>query len=238
MRRFSVISLMAASAALISSQVLAAIYKTSHQLSGFSTDSRYYIYLESYRNAATDVPKAKLQIINLPRNACIENGCLETEYTDEARETAPSLTTKSAENQLLKKTSVIRYNLKLNRPAPGRKLPVLSRKTNADGSETYTFILNDKKEKLEVLMQQKYIPSVAYGGNAEVDRAALRLEVTANYRKRTLSTLNNYRENAMKYTLREVRLAPDGRTVAIIMNMMQPNEQGALQTTLVQSSPL
>ena len=236
MKGLSVFSLTFAAIAtiFISSDAFAEIFKTSHRLSGFSTDSRHYIYLESYRNPITEAPQAQLQIVNAPTNSCVEYGCIETENPQESS----NPTTKAAETELLKKTAVIRYKLKLNRPAAGRRLPALSRVTNPDGSEVYTFLVKNRKDPLQVLMRQKYIPSVAYGGNADTDRAALQLEIIYNNRRRTLSSLNTYRDNTMKYALREVRLAPNGRSAVILMNTIEPAEQGAVQTTLVQSFPL
>lgn len=235
-KRFSVLSLSLTAGVIlfVSTQALSEVYKTSRRLSGFSTDSRHYIYLESYRNSANDIPQAQIQIINTMTNSCVENGCLATENS----ELAPGLTTQTAEAELLKKTATMRYNLKLGRPAQGRRLSPLSRKTIPGNAELYTFQVNDPKKPLRILIQQKYTPSVAYGGDTDLDRAALRLEVTYDYRKRTLSTLNRTRESAMKYTLREVRLAPNGKYAVILFNVLRPAEEGALQGTMVQSFPL
>lgn len=218
------------------SQAWGAVFKTSHRFSGFSTDSRHYIYLESYRNPATDLPKARLQIVNVPGNTCVQNGCIETEYAQGAE----NLTPKTAENNLLAKTQVIRSRLRLNRLKVGNRLAPLTYRRQADGSELYTFRLNNRnpQQTLQVLMLQQYQPSVAYGGNADVDRAALQLEVLYNNRRRTLSSLNDFRNYTMKYTLREVRLSPNGKNVVILFNVLRPSEAGAVQTTWVQSFPL
>ncbi|MBW4651308.1 MAG: DUF2259 domain-containing protein [Kastovskya adunca ATA6-11-RM4] len=234
MKHFKKLSILFATSTLLffSAQALAAIFKTSHQQSGFSADSRHYLYLETTRDPVSEVPQAFLQIVNLPSNSCVTNGCIRTGVEP----TSP--TTTAAAKELLDRTATLRQRLNLRNLKQGSKLPVLKRTRDDRGVETYTFRLNDAGQTLDVRMFQEHIPSVVYGGDGNIDRAALGLEVNYNYRKRTLSYLNNYREGIIRYNLREVRLSPNKQNVVIVMNVIKPASLGAMQATFVQSFPL
>ncbi|HEY9637913.1 MAG TPA: DUF2259 domain-containing protein [Coleofasciculaceae cyanobacterium] len=213
----------------------ATVFKTSRRLSGFSPDSRYYIYLESSRNSVTDVPTAQIQIVDVATNSCVNKGCLKTDYDN----SSSSLSNQAAENDLLKKTLEIRQTLKLNQLKVGIELPISSHSVKPDRSEMVQVRLNNKPEPLEIRLEQKYIPSIfSRQGFGDVERAAMRLVINYNNRKLTLGDLNNYREAVKNYSIREVRLSPNGNNVVVLIDMTQPTYEGVLQTTFVQSFPL
>ena len=219
---------------LFNSEGLATVLKASRRLSGFSPDNRHYIYLETSRNPVTEVPTAQIQIINIPTNSCVRNGCLKTEYDDSAY----SLSNQAAEEDLLNRTVTVRHSLGLTRLKVGIQLPVLSRTNKADGTETVTFRLNNQTDPLEIRLEQKRIPSILSSGSSDVDRAAMRLVINYNYRQLTLGNLNNYREAVSKYSIREVRLSPNRNNIVVLIDTLQPASEGTLQTTLVQSFSL
>jgi predicted secreted protein len=64
------------------------------------------------------------------------------------------------------------------------------------------------------------------------------LEITQNSRKRSLGSLNNFRDGVEGYSIREVRLSPNGRNLVVLLNKVEPTFEGALETTLVQGFPL
>lgn len=236
MKNLSLLSLPIAASIILSLSYegLATIFKASHRLAGFSIDSRHYIYLETARNPVTEVPTAEIQIINVTTNSCVRNGCLKTEY----ERSAYSLSNQAAEDDLLNRTVTIRQNLGLTRLKVGIQIPVISRTNNPDGSETVTFRLPNQTDSLKITLEQKIIPSVLSGGSAQVDKAAMRLLINHNYRRLTLGNLNNYREAVNKYAIREVRLSPDQEYAVVLIDTIQPSEEGMLQTTLVQSFSL
>ncbi|HBB31403.1 MAG TPA: hypothetical protein DDZ80_21625 [Cyanobacteria bacterium UBA8803] len=212
----------------------AGVVKSSRRMSGFSIDNGHYIYLQSYRNPVTDVPTADIQIVDVVENACVRNGCLQTEYD----RSAYSLSNQAAEDDLLKKTLTIRHDLGLNRLKVGIQLPMISRKNNPDGSETAAFRLSTETEPLEIRLEQRRIPSVLRGGSSAMDRAAMRLIINYNYGRLTIGDLNNYRDAVSKYSIREVRLSPNRRNLVVLIDMTQPLEEGVLQKTFVQSLAL
>lgn len=219
---------------LLNSEGLATIFKTSRRLSGFSTDSRHYIYLESSRNSVTEVPTAQIQIVDVVTNACVKDGCIKTEYD----RSSSNLSNQVAEDDLLKKTLLLRQTLQLTQLKVGLQLPIISHSIKPDKSETVQVRLNNQKQPLQIRMQQKYLPPVSAGGYVGVERAAMKLVITYNYRQLTLGDLNNYREAVQKYSIRDVRLSPNRKNVVVLIDMDQPTYEGLLQTTLVQSFPL
>jgi len=236
MKRFSFVSLsmVAAAILLLGSQSLAAGLRASRRMSGFSPDSRYYLYLESFSNFVTEVPTAQIQIVEVGTNSCVRNGCLKTEYDN----SASTLTTKAAGDDLLKKTGPLRYDLQLTLLKVGIRLPMIYRKPNPDGSEMYKFLINDPKQPLQITLQQKYIPAVEAGGSFGTERASMQLVVNYNYRQLTIGDLNNYREAVQKYSIREVRLSPNRRNAVVLIDMTQPTYEGVVHTTLVQTFPI
>ncbi len=236
MKRFSLVSLSLVAIALLSfgSEGLATVFRSSRRLSGFSPDSRYYVYLESFRNFVTEVPKAQIQIVDVATSSCVRNGCLKTEYDN----SASNLTNKAAEDDLLNKTSVLRYDLKLTLLKVGIRLPMIARERNADSSETYKFLVNDPKQPMQITLKHKYIPAVKPGGSFETERASMQLVIDYKYRKLSLGDLDNYREAVQKYSIREVRLSPNRRNVVVLIDMTQPTYEGVVQTTLVHSFPI
>lgn len=235
-KRFSLFSLVFVASTLfcLESSRLATVFKASRRLSGFSIDSRYYIYLESSRNSVTEVPSAHIQIIDVATNSCVRNGCLETEYD----RSSSSVSNQSAENDLLRRTLPLRQTLKLSQLKVGIPLSIISRSTNSDGIETVRVRLTSQTEPLQIRLQQRYIPSLVSGGSSDVERAAMRLVINYNNRQLTIGDLNNYRDSVKKYSIREVRLSPNRRNVVVLIDQTQPTYEGVLQTTFVQSFPI
>lgn len=237
MKRFFLISLSFSATAflLLDFQALATVLKASRRLAGFSSDSSHYIYLESSRNTVTEVPLAQIQIVNVAKNTCEQDGCIKTEYD----RSASNLSNQAAEYELLQKTLAIRQSLGLNRLKVGTQLPIIKRVSKPDRSETIQVRLPKQKEPMQIRLEQKYIPSIlSPRGSSDIERAAMRLIINNKSRQLTVGSLDNYREAVQKYSIREVRLSPNGRNVVVLLNMTQPTYEGLLQSTFVQSFPI
>ena len=236
-KHFSLFSLVFVASTLLclESSRLATVFKASRRLSGFAIDSRYYIYLESSRNSVTEVPSAQIQIIDVATNSCVRNGCLETEYD----RSSSSLSNQAAENDLLRRTLSLRQSVGLTRLKVGIKLPIISRKTKPDRSETVQVRLPNQKSPLQIRLEQKYIPSIlSPRGSSDINRASMRLVINNNNSQLTIGNLDNYREAVKNYSIREIRLSPNERNVVVLIDMTQPAYEGVLQTTFVQSFPI
>lgn len=192
---------------------------------GFSPDGNYFIYLESSRDTGAGIPKSQLQVIDVSANACIENGCLETSY----REPEANLSISQAEDDLLKQSWKVRQTLKLTPPARGESLPILSRSRSPEGTETVLVRLAGEQEPLRLQLRQRQTGS-------EVERqTAMQLEVVYQGQRRSLDSLSNFRERVLDYSIREVKLSPDGKSVAVLITTTKPTFEGTLGSTLVQS---
>jgi len=132
-------------------QGLAAVFKASRRLSGFSPDSRYYIYLESSRNPVTEVPTAQIQIIDVEKNSCVSDGCQKTEYD----RSSSNISNQAAENELLSKTLPLRKALKLNQLKVGIPLPIVARSISPARTEAVRGRLCKQKKPIPVTFQQR-----------------------------------------------------------------------------------
>lgn len=236
MKRFLLVPVLFAASTLVLVDLvgLAAVFRTSRRLSGFSIDNRHYIYLESSRNSVTEIPLAQIQIIDVANNACVRNGCLKTDYTQDQA----NLSNKAAEDELLQRTASIRQSLRLNQLKVGLPLPIISRKTNPDRSETVQVRVSTQTQPMQILLQQRHLSPIDPGGEFTVDRASMRLVINYNNSRLTIGDLNNYRDAVQKYSIREVRLSPDRRNIVVLIDMTQPTYEGVVQTTFVQSFPI
>jgi predicted secreted protein len=194
-------------------------FRATPRMAGFSPDGNYFIYLESSRDTGAGVPKSMLQLMDVASNRCVENGCVETRYSEKEAE----MKTADAETDLLKQTWKVRQDLNLTPPVEGTDVPILSRSRAADGSETVTVRLNNS-EPVTLYLQQKRAQ----------DKAAMQLAVNYNGQKRSLDSLNNFRDNVLDYSIRQVTLSPDGKRVAVLITATKPTFEGTLGTTIVQ----
>jgi predicted secreted protein len=203
-------------------------FRARQRIAGFSADGRHFIYLESSRDTGAGIPKSSLQVVNVATNACVENGCLSTRY----QESDAGLQMSDAEENLLQKTWSMRQVLKLTPPVSGTALPVIERSRTKDGIETVTVIGDEAKMQLR--LQQQQIRSALNGGTAEQDKAAMQIQVSYDGKQRSLDSLNNFRDRVLEYSIREVRLSPDGKRVAVLLTATTQTFEGTLGTTLVQ----
>lgn len=208
-------------------------FRTSERMAGFSADGDYFIHLESSRDTGAGIPKSKMQVVALDSNACIQGGCLKTRYG----ESDSDLSLKVAEDSLLQQTWSIRQDLQLTPPAVGESLPVLSRSRTADGTETMTVRLANH-QPLQLRLQQKRIPAQQTGQEFTKDRAAMQIEVNYNGQRRSLGSLDQFRDWVLDYSIRDVKLSPDGKHIVVLVTAMEPTFEGTLATTVVQGFEL
>ncbi|QZZ20661.1 DUF2259 domain-containing protein [Leptothermofonsia sichuanensis E412] len=212
------------------SLVVSPTFHTSERMAGFSADGSHFMYLESSRDTGAGIPKSTLQVVNIAANHCVQDGCKQTQYG----EADAGLEMAVAENSLLQLTWNLRQALQLTPPAPGTKLAIVSRSHTPDGTETVTARLNNSNQVLKLRLRQQQLGSMDQGNI----RAAMQLEVNDNGQWRSLDSLNHYREWVLGYSIRELRLSPDGETVVVLVTATKPTFEGTLGTTLVQGFEL
>jgi predicted secreted protein len=199
-------------------------------MAGFSPNGNYYVYLESSRDTGAGVPSLSLQVINLDSNACVQDGCVQTDYS----EPNANLSLATVERDLLKRTWKLRKDLNLTSPVSGDVVLVRSRSRTEDGSETITGSLPKTNTPLQLHLRQKRISD----GKASSYRAAMQLEVLYNGQRRSLDSLDNFRDWVLDYSIREVKLSPQGDRIVILMTALKPTFEGTLATTVVQGFEL
>jgi len=204
-------------------------YRATQRMAGFSADGNHYLYLESSRDTGAGIPTARLQLVDLAANTCVDQGCIKTHYG----EADSGLSQETAEDGLLQKTWKLRQELQLTPPTAGSVLPIVARSRASDGTETATVRVNDS-QTMQLRLRQKQIRSTMQGGQADKDQAAMQLEVTDNGQRKMLDSLDNYRPWTLEYSIREVRQSPDGKAIAVLITATRPSFEGSLGTTLVQ----
>lgn len=211
-----------------STEYLRPTFTSTPRMAGFSADGQHYIYVESSRDTGAGVPKSTIQVVNVSENSCAKDGCLETHYS----EVDGDLAIADTEKEVLQKTWKVRQELKLTPPVAGKLLPVVTRSRSADGSELVRAQL-DADQVLQVRLRQKQIAPTSPGEQSQPIRAAMQLDVTYNGQTRSLDSIDNFRDWVLGYSIREVRLSPDGKRVAVLITATRPTFEGTLGTTLV-----
>jgi len=222
------------SAAPSTSDSLSPTMRTMQRMAGFSTDGNYYMYLEGSRDTGAGVPRLAMQVVDLSANTCVKGGCVSTPQ-DEAH---GKQSLSEAEQELLKRTWILRQDLKLTQPTEGTILSILARSRTPNGTETVTVRLNDGSKSLKLRLQQTHSASSISGGSADRDRSAMQIEITYNGQQRSLGSLEDYRDWVLDYSIREVRQSPDGSRIAVLITATKPTFEGNLGTTLVQGFAL
>ncbi len=197
-------------------------FRATPRMTGFSPDGNYFVYLESSQDTGAGIPKSVLQLVKLDGNRCVEDACVETHYSE--KEAGMKLS--EAESELLKQTWKVRQDLNLTPPVAGIEIPIVSRSRTVDGSETVTMRLNNRD--LQLHLQQK----------STQDKASMQLGVNYDGQQRSLDTLTNFRDNVLDYSIRQVKVSPDGKRVAVLITATKPTFEGTLGTTLVQGFAL
>jgi hypothetical protein len=209
--------------------------ETRERLAAFSPNGRYYIYLESYPEPLTKIPKAYLQIVRTDKNKCVEKGCIETDLTDDFSGKALWF----AEEDMLQKTRELREELNVNRQfKKGLELEILEQKNLDKGLDRTVAKFNSKGDNIIIFLQQRHIKSVVNNGRGDIDRSALRLVAFFDYRRLTLGSLYEFKEGVSRFAIREIYLSPDKKTIVVLLDMFKPTIEGEVKTTLVQSFPI
>jgi hypothetical protein len=216
------------------------IRNPTQRMSGFSSDSKYYLHLESWRDTGAGVPHVRLQIVEISANSCVSQGCVATKFG----EADAGLGLEVAENQVLQQTQALRQTLQLSSPVAGVSLPIISRSQTTDGdgmtAETVLVQFAINRPPVEIQLRQRGAVSMAKvpTDQASTVKATMQLAVRYLGRQRSLDSLENLREQTLTYSIREVLLGPDRTTFVVLITATRPDFEGYLGSTLVQSFKL
>jgi len=221
----------APTAAIESVDFSAPSQRTLQKKAGFSADGRYFLYLESWRDLGAGIPKSALQMVDVAKNACVEAGCMETQYG----EVDAGLSLEVAEKNLLKQTQTLRKNLQLEALVAGTSLPITQRSRTPNGTETATVNLGTGKPAMQIQLQQNVTVSSMFGGTAQKDQASLQMQM--NYGSKTRAIELN-QDGAVGFSIREVVLSPNSKNIVVLLTSTQRTFEGTLGKTLVQGFEL
>ena len=221
----------APTAAIESVDFSAPSQRTLEKKAGFSADGRYFLYLESWRDLGAGIPKSALQMVEVAKNACVEAGCVETQYG----EVDAGLSLEVAEKTLLKQAQTLRKNLQLENPVAGTSLPITQRSRTTNGTETVTVDIGTGKPVMQIRLQQNATVSPMFGGTAQKDQASMQLQATYGSKSKAIS-LNQ--DGAVGFSIREVVLSPNGKNIVVLLTSTQRAFEGTLGKTLVQGFEL
>ncbi|PZV16167.1 MAG: DUF2259 domain-containing protein [Leptolyngbya sp.] len=207
--------------------------RTLQKNAGFSADGRYFLYLESWRDLGAGIPKSALQVVDVAKNACVEAGCIETQYG----EVDAGLSLEVAEKNVSQQTQTLRKNLQLETPIAGTSLPITQRSRTPDGTETATVDLGTGTPPMQIRLQQTATVSPMFGGTAQKDQALMQLQVNYGAKSKAIG-LTTPQDWTVGFSIREVVLSPNGKNVVVLLTSTQRAYEGTLGKTLVQGFEL
>lgn len=228
------ISTSAPTAAIESVDFSAPSQRTLQKNAGFSTDGRYYLYLESWRDLGAGIPKSALQVIDVAKNACVETGCIETQYG----EVDAGLSLEIAESKLLQQTQTLRKDLQLKSPTTGTNLTIEARSRTPNGTETVTVNMGAGKPAMKIRLQQTATVSPMFGGTAQKDQAFMQMQMTYGAKTKAIRSMNEPQAWTVGFSIREVVLSPNGKNVVVLLTSTQRAFEGTLGKTLIQGFEL
>lgn len=197
-------------------------WRATERWAGFSPAGTHYLYLESSRDTGAGIPTSTLQLVDLAKNRCLANGCIQTHY----RESDAPQSFQTGETSLLTTTTPIRQTWQLMELVPGQQLEVRSRSRSQDGGETVGLML-PSGIPVEIQLQQRRV-------NQAMPQAALQLTIRHQGKTQVLGSLQALRPQVLDYSIRAVQLSPNGHHLAILVTELNPTFEGTLGTTVVQ----
>jgi predicted secreted protein len=204
-----------------------ATFMAMPRLSGFSADGRYYLHLESSRDTGAGIPKSSVQLVEIATSRCVVGGCLATQLGEAQADWSLART----ELALLQQVWPLRQAAGLSIAQAGTSLPSLSRSRDPQGAERWVFRLPGQELPTELRLWSLEPPKVRSPGFLE-EPVEMVLELRHPGQKSGRQTLQ-FPITAQRASIREVRLAPTGDRLVVLLTTSQPTFEGVLSTTVV-----
>jgi predicted secreted protein len=217
LKHFTITLILLASFGLTISQVSATVDWNLDML-GFSSDSKFFILVESITEAGSGIARARIMIIDVASNKCVRGGCVSASGSKKNPRTE-----KAVLRKVYRKTWKLRRRLRLTPPKLGYKTsgPILYEQCKT----VYVY----QNQKIHVRMRQNIRPK----------KASVQLEVSIGDTTKTLDSLNNYRNYVQKYNLSRLFLSPNKKSIAILIRIFYREPEGEFEIrTLVQTVKL
>ena len=168
---------------------------------GFSADGKSFVLADTI-NGFPLQPEARIFVVDVPSNDCVAGGCdtMRGDWDNDVDEDVVL-------NRLEERTSDLRERLGLVLPQGAARF---APRELTDELVAY----NLGEQTIEVLLRQDTV------GDIGEWKSSLRLEVRAGDTVQELDSLERYRDEVAGYRLGDLYVSPDGRSVAIIVEMM------------------
>lgn len=204
-----------------------ATFMAMPRLSGFSSDGRYYLHLESSRDTGAGIPKSSVQLVEIATSRCVVGGCLATQLGEAQADWSLART----ELSLLQQVWPLRQAAGLLIARVGTSLPSLSRSRDPQGLERWGFRLPGQELPAELRLWSLEPPHARPPGFLE-EPVEMVLELRHSGQKSGRQTLQ-FPMTARRASIREVKLSPTGDRLVVLLTTSQPTFEGVLSTTVV-----
>ncbi len=167
---------------------------------GFSADGKYFVLADAIDGFPLQ-PEARIFVVEVASNDCVPGGCesMEGDWDSDDHELAVL-------SRLEESTAPLRQDLGLVPPQPIQRFA-----PRPLTDEISAYDLGD--QTVEVLLRQDS------AGDVGERQSSLELEVRAGDTVQQLDSLDRYREGVFGYRLRDLFLSPDGKSIAIVVEM-------------------
>jgi hypothetical protein len=167
---------------------------------GFSPDGNYFVLTDAIGGFPL-LPEARIFVVEVATNDCAPGGCesLEGEFDSEDDEDVVL-------SRLEESTSPLRERLGLVPPQATKRFAPRSL-----AEDLFAYDIGD--QSIEVLLRQDNV------GDIGDRKSSLQLEVRAGGIVRELDSLEHYRDEIVGYRLGDLYLSPDGKSIAIVVEM-------------------
>jgi predicted secreted protein len=194
---------------------------------GFSPNSKYFVLAESMTERSTGIARAKINIMNVAINGCVQNGCLTASGSEKNLKTEDKVL-----NELYRKTQYLRQRLGLTQKRLGgyQAEGPFFRGDNCNGHAYYLY----DNLTFSVRLQQQGRTGVY----PPYTKAAMQLNVTLEEYDVTvvLDSLDNYREFIDRYQLGYLFVSPNKTNVAILVYAYHRGVDGEDIRTMVKTT--
>ncbi len=204
-----------------------ATFTAMPRLSGFSSDGRYYLHLESSRDTGAGIPKSSVQLVEIATSRCVVGGCLATQFG----EGQASWSLARTELAILQQIWLVRQATGLEIAQAGTSLPSLSRSEDPQGSERLSFRLPGQEPPAELRLWSLERSNARPSASLE-EPIEMVLELRHSGQKNGRQTIQ-FQTTARRVSMREVQLSPTGDRLVVLLTTTQETFEGFLSTTLI-----
>lgn len=199
---------------------------------GFSPDSAYFMFGFHGLDTAAGKPYAEIYVVNTKKNEFVPNGTFRGLY---AVTLEPGWNPAGAFFKLFSEASPVARSYKIDHLAQGRLVYLLT--DGIDGPDTLSFKDFKTSAQWDVVLKE----TVEEKDGTYISSFGLELAVTgADGKKLTLKAGNPLirRKGVSNYTISQIIVAPDGKTVVVLIEKVEKSPAGLAIRWMVETLKL